>query len=165
MQAESLIAAMPPYPATPRLRALLAYWDDLRGAAFAPPRSALRPAEIPRLLPCLLLAEPVPGSDRFRVRLAGTHVVNGLGGDPTGHELDPEAGGPLAALLLDRLCEVQGQRRPASFGPARSRGRGGEVLLREGLVLPLSANGKTVNMILAGLEMAPRSRIGPLAPV
>lgn len=154
-----------PHVAGPRLRALLAYWDSLRGAAFAPPRAALRPADIPRLLPCLMLVEVADGTGRFRIRLAGTHVVNGLGSDPTGRMLDPDAPGTAELLLLEPFLDTIRQRRPIAFGPARGRCNGCESVLREGLALPLSADGAKVDMILAGLELAPLSRIGPLAPV
>lgn len=165
VQAESTFSATTPHLAGQRLRALLAYWDNLRGPAFAPPRSAIRPAAIPRLLPCLVLAEIATGGERLRIRLAGTHVVNGLAGDPTGHELDPEAAGPVETLLLEPFLAARDLRRPHAFGPARARHRGSDVVLREGLALPLSADGRSVDMILAGLELAPLSRIGPLAQV
>jgi hypothetical protein len=54
------------------LVAFLDYWRRLCGAAELPRRSDFQPGDIPRLLPCLTVVEPL--GERFRIRLIGTEV-------------------------------------------------------------------------------------------
>lgn len=55
------------------LLALLAYWRDKRGARRFPSRADVDPAEIPALLPHIILTDVMPDG-RYRYRLTGTSV-------------------------------------------------------------------------------------------
>ena len=58
---------------------LYAYWDAKRGARSMPARADLEPAEIPVLLPYLMIVGK--DGDQFRYRLVGTAVVKAVGYD------------------------------------------------------------------------------------
>jgi hypothetical protein len=61
---------------------LYSYWHSKRGTRNMPARSDMNPADIPRLLPYLLIVERA--ADQFRYRLVGSAIVDGLGYDATG---------------------------------------------------------------------------------
>jgi hypothetical protein len=58
----------------PGSRALFRFWETVRGAESAPPRSALDLKQIRDLVPNLMIIEPVLSTGGFRWRLAGTAV-------------------------------------------------------------------------------------------
>lgn len=76
----------------PTNRALLNYWSGKAAAGAPPSKSAFDPADIPRLLPDVLLYER-RAEDHFRFRVVGTRVAARIGHDPTG--------GNMLALLGD----------------------------------------------------------------
>jgi hypothetical protein len=140
------------------LRQLYAHWDALRGERFAPARRDLDPTRIPRLLPCLVLVEPLEAR-RLRYRLAGTDVEHFFGGRMTGRCLDELASGEylrfiegLYHTVIERRVPVYAENTYTERGLATSR-----------LMLPLSSDGARVDMILAGQVFA-RSR-PPLTPL
>ena len=74
------------------LRQTLEYWQSLRGPRRMPARKDLNPADIPRLLPKLMLADVGrvdAGTDfpPIRFRLVGTEVVGRFGYELTGCSL------------------------------------------------------------------------------
>lgn len=76
----------------PRLRRLLDYWRDRRGARRMPARADLDPVQFAWMLGDVSLVDVVretPDSKpRFRFRLIGTRVVERFGYDMTGRWLD-----------------------------------------------------------------------------
>lgn len=70
----------------PSSLALLAYWRKIRGSDLVPYRNSLRPGEIPRLLPALMLLE-YRAPDTLTYRLTGTGIVDRMGRDFTGLNL------------------------------------------------------------------------------
>jgi len=75
------IVANPDLEAT---KALLAYWQAKCPAGGLPGRDDIDASEIPRLLPHLVIAEPIDGGADWIYRLVGTAVVNRSGHDTTG---------------------------------------------------------------------------------
>jgi len=145
------------------LRELLAYWDRLRVGRLAPTRAELRPGDIPRALPHILLLDALDDAADFRIRLMGTHVVNGLGADLTGRNLSglAETGDENPLMSLSR--QAYENRAPAFLGYRRLSPAGRLVVLTEGVALPLSENERDVDRLVCGLSLVPRSNIGPLA--
>ena len=71
-------------PEHPSIVELLAYFDGKRGSREMADRGDIRPSEIARLLPNMIIAEAVSGGEDFRTRLFGTALVELLGEERTG---------------------------------------------------------------------------------
>jgi hypothetical protein len=89
-------ACEPEHPGTLELRA---YWRSKIEPCGIPLRSAIRPQEIPRLLPNLFIAEPVDGDWRLRLIAAG--VSSRFGVDLTGKMLREVFNDEAAEFLAD----------------------------------------------------------------
>jgi hypothetical protein len=132
------------------LRQLEAYWRTKKGERRAPTRADLDPVEIPALMPHLLLLDVEPESRRIRFRLMGTAVTAGLNRDLTGRYLDE-----LPLNKTQRAMHAEYRRVAETIEPACStweytRDDGRHVRI-ERLVLPLSSDGATVDMLLGGI--------------
>ncbi|WP_343559442.1 PAS domain-containing protein [Kiloniella sp. b19] len=69
------------------LAELYRYWESLREENGTVPKKKLDPAKLPKiLLPNMAVLEKPAGEDRFRYRLAGTALSEGI--DPSGQYLD-----------------------------------------------------------------------------
>jgi hypothetical protein len=133
--------------ADPLLRRLYEYWLEKKGDRVAPSRGDISPADIVEILPLIYLIEIV--GERLRVRLAGTSIAAEMGGNITGKYLD-ELG--LAEAQAAVIAEYQKSAR--AIVPVASTWKyakvDGRELDYERVILPLSADGKTVNMFLCG---------------
>lgn len=134
---------------SPHVSALAEYWNRKRGARSMPARADIDPTEIPRLLPCLGLAQIE--SDPFRVRytLVGTKIVESAGFDYTGYYLDEldfegEADTDWLAVYRD-LAEG---RQPI-YGRCQYRTVAGPVEQYVVALFPLSGNDFDVDRCLA----------------
>lgn len=85
-------------PEHPSVIELHAYLERIRGDREMPDRADIKPSEIARLLPSMIIAEAVDGGEDFRVRLFGTKLVELLGEERTGKLLSEfaEEGGAFA---------------------------------------------------------------------
>ncbi len=135
------------------LRQTLDYWLQLRGPRRMPARKDLNPADIPKLLPKLMLAdvgETQNGADvpSIRFRLVGTEVVGRFGYELTGFDLTEIDYGihtdEIAALYRQAVDCGQPQFAQIDFWQSRDR-----LIRMQQLLLPLSDDGTNVNMILA----------------
>jgi hypothetical protein len=132
---------------SPRLKELFFYWRAKKGERVAPSRSDIQPQEIKRLLPIIYLMDVVPEPQRFRFRLVGTGIVDYFGEEITGRYLDElELNLPMDELL-DQYREAVRERRAFHrrwLYTKRDRRR----LEYERIILPLSADGTAINMLL-----------------
>lgn len=133
------------------LRQLHAYWNDRCAGRTMPARADLDPADIPRLLPNLILLDVESGTERLKVRLVGTTVARMYGTDYTGRYLDEiEFGDRRNAILHDYMTCYRSKGVYVSehtFWTDR-----GVNFRIERLILPLSDDGDTVSMLLSGLD-------------
>ncbi len=146
-----------------RLRALFGYWREKRGDRAMPVRADLDPLEIPTLLPIVWLVDVLDGGARFRYRLMGTEIVDVDGHDPTGRFLDevlPDS--DYADYWVGLFREVTRERRPL-YGESDFRGRGRIERRVRHLLMPLSRDGRAVDMIFGGQVTAAFGR-GAQAP-
>ena len=130
------------------LSSLWAYWRTKRGERSMPARNDIDPIEIPKLLPHILLLESSGG--RLRYRLVGSAIVDEFELDPTGKFLDnllPEERFRVASKSYMKVMELS---RPIITRSVFTARRKNSVIVTR-LLLPLSDDGKHVNMILAGL--------------
>jgi hypothetical protein len=135
-------------PGDPRLQEAHAYWRRKCAGRLLPSRRDLDPADIPRLLPHVMLVE-VPAGGRYRYRLIGTENVREHGLDATGRYLDEVLPGPdYKAHVLRLYDECVRERRPV-YSESLFFSAGGQQAQRHVKVLfmPLSEDGASVNQI------------------
>ena len=133
-----------------RLADLYRYWDERRGGREMPSRADIEPADIPRLLPILLLVDVEPGSG-LRYRLIGTEFVTVANRDVTGRRFaDVFPPGPYRDYIFALYDELMLRRRPIyTEGVSPIAGSSRSRYTRR-LMLPLSADGVRIDMVLGG---------------
>jgi hypothetical protein len=117
-----------------------------------PSRQDIDPTAIPKLLPYVFMYNVVADGGGYTVRLAGEEIVRLFGphltGQPAGSGMTPSG----AATLIQVLDTVTTERVP--------RFRAGKAFWHpdrkyqdyEGCFMPLSSDGKTVNIVLGGIK-------------
>lgn len=132
-----------------RLQQIHAYWQSRCGARQMPSRSDIDPVDVPSLLPFIFLVDVLNDPRDFRFRLAGTHFRDVTGIEFTGRligEVFPPAFGAEVfyhwSNCVDRAAPAVGSGR--LWLPERDH------VLWEGILLPLSSDGRSVNMMLGG---------------
>lgn len=142
---------------SPTLRALAQYWLAKRGDRDMPSRADIDPIEIPALLSRMALLDVLPGTPRFRFRLVGTQVASFTGRDMTGRTVDEAAYGIHTHDAI-KVYSSSIDRRGPTYGFNRAVAVGRETLVVEWLNLPLSSDGKAVDVLIIGLDaVAPTS--------
>jgi hypothetical protein len=114
-----------------------------------PARSDIDAADIPKLLPHLMIVEK--GGDQFRYRLIGTAINRNVGYEATGETVGsylaaPEAAAEARAIFLrvfTAACPV--------FATGEFTFKAGLHLKMSLLTLPLSEDGRIVNMSISTL--------------
>ncbi len=136
----------------PKVRALFEYWRSIHpGPGQLPGRAAFDPLAIHQLLPHVMLLDVVGAPSRFRYRLIGTRMVDALGADLTGRWLDEAHRHPDGTLpTFPSYVRVATQglydwRR----GTPHFAGYLDRCAELERVFLPLAADGRTVDIILA----------------
>ena len=149
------IEALP--PCDPRVMALCRYWRSIRPVAGRlPGRQHLDPLDLPRLLPWLWLIDVQRAPLRFKFRLVGGRLADALGEDPTHRwidEVDPEfqtGFGHAHFVAAVERHEIGFYRGPPSQALRK------KYMVIEWLVLPLAADGSSVDMLLGLTVLDPR---------
>ena len=137
-------------------REFLDYWLGKLDGGAMPPKSAIDPTEMPKLLPALVIYERL-ATDHFRVRLAGTEVVSRLGLNPTGAnvlDLLAPASRPMVQKALNRILE-----EPCGhLSRVRDRYPSGREAKIEVLRLPLQSDEREARFIISStVEMPDRT--------
>jgi hypothetical protein len=148
---------MKPVEAAPELRAFLdrpenaaflefyEYWVRTAAGRAMPARADIDPLDIPRLLPNVFLMDVVPGTPRrFRFRLVGTRIAE-LEGEMTDRFLDEFVPGAAAAAMSRHYDEATEGRISVRHETLHWRER--EYINYDVLLLPLSSDGETVDML------------------
>jgi hypothetical protein len=137
-----------------KLRTLLEYWNAKRGARPMPLRADIDPAEIPALLPYLMLLDVEPAPLRFRYRLAGSNTYDIRDGlkvrSVTGRYVDDMDFhiAPTTAILDFLRLAVERARpvyRAAQFPDGAPRSG-----IHNALALPLADEAGAVAMLVVG---------------
>jgi len=135
----------------PRLQRLYGYWSAKRGARKMPSRADIDVLDLRYVLGNIMLVDVIEGSPpRFRIRLHGSNLSGRAGYELTGKMLDELPESEFRKQVRERWTEV------AATGEPRHCDRNLHVFDRrsyhyESIVLPLSADGETVNMELVAL--------------
>ena len=131
------------------LRRLHEYWRSKLGGRPMPRRADIDPTEIPALLPHVALIGVEEAPRRLFFRLIGTHITNSLGRNNTGRYFDEYYDGPMLADLVSLYGVVLQSKTPVRhFGKALYSDKKHRDY--ESVHLPLSDDGRTVNIILVG---------------
>ena len=134
----------------PMLRSLKAYWDRKRGVRPMPRRADVDPLELRPHLGNLVMIEALPDLDDYRYRLIGTNVAGRHGRDSTGktvRELYEQADPIVFDWSMAVLNATVANQRPVR-ATNRLRMVDRDYVASDQLHLPLSEDGKSVNMIL-----------------
>lgn len=146
----------------PDFVALFEYWCRQAPAGLLPGRQHLDPLDMPRdLLPRIVLFDVERALDgpQFRVRLAGTKVVEMLGREPRGtrlHELGlAEAGNLISALKAAVTLGAPVVYSAPLILPSKRH------LWARRIGLPLARDGVTVDMVLGTYVLRDAAAGGP----
>ena len=144
--------AGPPLPIShPRLQRLYGYWSTKKGQRKMPSRADIDVLDLRYVLGNIMLVDVIEGSPpRFRIRLHGSNLSERAGYELTGKMLDELPESEFRQQVRERWTEV------ATTGEPRHCDRNLHVFDSrsyhyESIVLPLSADGETVNMELVAL--------------
>ena len=132
---------------TETLRRIWLFLEQKRGDRTMLSRADIDPADLLQVLPRVGLTELHQSPPRYRMRLAGTHWTNVLGFDPTGMWLDQWPLDPHRQLF-EALLDVTVATKRAHYARRQALIEGG-MMLFEAMVLPLSPDGETINMLLS----------------
>lgn len=134
----------------PELRNLLDIWDALRRGRRMPARADLDLFDLKQHLGDLFLVDVERDPLRFHYRLVGTRITHAVQRDATGKYFTDIYAGWLLDTWTEAHAWVVKER-----APLRVLSRTGDPYTRiyayEGLLLPLSADGETVNIVLGDL--------------
>jgi hypothetical protein len=143
---EALVRLDPLFPS------LLAYWKEKRGSRPMPRRADIDPIELREHLGSLLLTELAEPLADSRYRLVGTNIVEASGRDSTNRTIGEIYSEPTRSGLI-RIYSILIARAAPHLGWGRWQ-VGMDFLAVGTLFLPLSDDGRTVNMVLAKMKFA-----------
>lgn len=134
------------------LVAIHRYWNVKRADKLMPARRDLDPLEMRSFLPNIFMVDVQYNPLCFRYRLIGTAIVAFLGRDYTGRTVDEATYGKGDNLdrLLELFTTVVETRRTIGYKGNIFYVSGREWLQVELLLMPLGADGVTVDIIFAG---------------
>ncbi|NIA69832.1 PAS domain-containing protein [Pelagibius litoralis] len=138
----------------PLLVELYQYWLARCDGRRAPARADIDPIDIPKLLPYVTLTEVLGDGARFRYRLAGTKVEERFGCSLTNCFVEDLMQGAYLTYVQDLYKKLL-----ASFAPLYSESSFGldrtPTFRAKRLMLPLSDNQQSANMVLSGMLYVP----------
>jgi len=138
-------------PRDPRIQALYAYWEGARGGRAMPARADIDPAEIPALLPYIIMYDVAPGGG-YTIRLVGEEVVRFVGRNATGSPAGSTMPRRSAEMVIKILDAVATERAP-KFRAGKAHWHPDKNYRDfEACFLPLSADGATVNIVLGAIS-------------
>jgi hypothetical protein len=141
-----------PQIVSPLLQRLLADWQARRSGRTLPSRRDFDPLDLKYILGKLLLVdvEREPPGLRFRFRLVGTELTARAGVELTGRTLDDYPSPEYREFMRRRYTQTVEERRPLSSVQA-SLVIDNRIRRYEALLLPLAADGETVDMLMIGI--------------
>lgn len=132
-----------------RLKHLYDYWQGKRGARFAPARTDIDPLELKFILSQVLIFDVLEGGQDFRARIAGTGTYAFHNADITGDLLSTLKPKEFAEAILAHYRGIISDRAP-TYSRTGYWDDDYETEAYHALRLPLSSNGRDIDMILVG---------------
>jgi len=151
----------PPSLANPTLNFLKQYWDGKRGARAMPCRADIRPAEMKEHLGSVVLVDVLPGFEDFRYRTVGTKVTRYMMGGATGKTVREVFARYGEAAVNGTLATYRKCARDRAIVHAwgGTEWLGHDFLDFDSLYLPLSDDGRDVNMVLSAVTFEPAGQV------
>ena len=143
----------------PRVHRLLGYWLSKRGDRRLPSRADIDPAEIPELLPNVILIDVDHHARRFRMRLAGTAICDTYHRDITGEDFENVVGSENYKLLHPTICAVAFDLNIHHI--ISDFDFGNSNYYYERILLPLSNDEKITNILIGLLVTTFKSKYTP----
>ncbi|MGQ0676013.1 MAG: PAS domain-containing protein [Rhodospirillales bacterium] len=151
-------AAKPPVPLrgkSPIIDQTLAYWQRIRAGREMPARADLNPAEIPKLLPYVILMDVLREPLDFRYWLVGTEIDRICHRNYRGMKFsdlpDKKPPNPIWQHHREAVETRAPVRRELAYvGPD------GDVRRIEHCLMPFSTDAKTVDQLLIAVEIERR---------
>jgi hypothetical protein len=136
----------------PKLRRLYQDWSERRRGRLMPSRADFDILDLGYIVGDLNLLDVLYEPLRFRFRVHGSNAVARLGFDLTGKTIDGYPDRDYRKVVREHFGAVVMSKAPKRIvrDPYRIRDR---VLRWEGLILPLAADGNTVDMLPVGLSV------------
>ncbi|HTP81955.1 MAG TPA: PAS domain-containing protein [Alphaproteobacteria bacterium] len=134
--------------AAPQLRRLYEDWDQRRRGREFPARADFDPLDLKYVLGDLSLVDVLRDPVRFRFRLHASNVVDRGGIDMTGRLVDDMPDERRRGNTLRHYTKVVAQRAPSVIS-LRNEYTDLRSWHCEVLVLPLAADGVTIDMLMA----------------
>ena len=130
-----------------RLRRLYLYWQDKCGSRRMPSREDVDPVDLTYCLGYLCLVDVEPGEPpRFRFRVDGSNCVNISGIEMTGRYVDEIPQSDYRTVMETAYRQLARTKAPHFY--ADDEVWDDRRYRTEGLLLPLSNDGETVNMLI-----------------
>jgi hypothetical protein len=134
-----------------RVKEFHRYWRS-KSADGLPPRRAIDPVEIPRLLPYLVIADIEREPLRIRYRLVGTRVAEANGSDFTNRYLD-ECNFAVEPILTECYRQLLATRAPVfahyEWNKKEWRRLRGSIGASETGFFPLSSDGAVIDSAIS----------------
>jgi hypothetical protein len=134
----------------PALLRLYSYWNQKRGARPCPARRDIEPLDLGYILGWIMLVDVEYAPLRFRFRLYGSNLVNEMKYDMTGRDLS-EHPQPVHRAHIDQEWREVVERQEPTYGTFNGT-VGGRRLQFQALRLPLSANGRVIDMLMVAVR-------------
>ncbi len=132
---------------SPTLRRFYAYWLSKHHGDLLPGRRDIDPLDFAYALGDVALVDVKHDPLRFRFRLDGTRHVERFGFDMTGKWLEDFPEPEMRQVIFNSYREVVESRKPRRR--FRDLNTDGRMFRYEALLLPLAADGKTVDMLVS----------------
>lgn len=137
------------------VQAVYDYWNRKRGGRFAPAWADLDKAEMAAWQPGIVVVEVKRFPDLLVYREVGQRAIDARGFDPTGQSvITGFFGASLADVLENYRLVVKEHKAVYDFDHTQTES--GSEVEKETILLPLSADDKTVDHVLIYLEVGRR---------
>lgn len=128
------------------------YWETKRGTRSFPARADIDPLDLRDLLPNIFIVDVLDEAPHFRYRLSGGNVDEIHGQNLTGKSPRDIKTAEIAAVVEEQYRAALAERRPRC-DHVKLLARDETYWHFERLILPLSDDGQTINMLLCGIYM------------
>jgi hypothetical protein len=135
---------------SPILRRFFQYYQEKSGSRPMPARGDLDPCDFAYALGDITLVDVAYDPLRFRFRLDGSRHVDRFGFDLTGRWLDDFPYPEMRQAIFDSYREVVEAAVPRRY--YRDLQSEGRWFRYETMILPLSEDGNTVNMLISAIS-------------
>jgi hypothetical protein len=144
----AFLAGNIPEDCHPKVRALTEYWLSIHPERGLPGRQNFEPCDIPTLLPSIYLVDVRPLSGNLTFRLMGTGLVKLFARDHTGQPFESAYDSGQRSNSYRDIREMIADKQPRWRKAPGYFMKDRDHLTLERVVLPLAADGATVNIVL-----------------